>query len=156
MALKGSDRLLCSCTVLAGDPAVIAVSGKHLLQRLDLLADRAVRERRVMADRMRANIMSDAGRREPIPREIFAGIDLAPRRDVGMSEDARRLNRTAQRNIAAERDHGFDLRFGKRRRTELITAIMNLDSDRGGIHVLRAGPARLAGVPGAARFRHEL
>ena len=47
-------------------------------------------------------------------------------------------------------------RIGKSRIAEIVSGIDDLDADRAGVDVGLARPGRHAGVPGAARLRHEL
>ena len=60
------------------------------------------------------------------------------------------------RDIAAERDHGFDLRIGKRQaarnRGRRLTISMPIEAE----FIRSRRPRTFAGVPGAAGFRHEL
>ena len=62
----------------------------------------------------------------------------------------------ARHDIAAELDQPIDLRVGKIAIAELVAGISDLDADRAGVDIGCALPRRRAGMPGAARFRHEL
>ena len=84
--------------------------------------------------------MADAGIVQDAPGKLFAGILLARRRDVGMAEHARRRNRVAGEDAAAQRSHRRDLPLGKIAIAELMAGIGDLDTDRAGIDVGLAGP----------------
>ena len=100
--------------------------------------------------------MADAGIRQRMPREFFAGILLARRCDVGMREHAMRGHLAAEHDAAAQRDHGGDLPEREVRIAPVMAAIDDLHTDRAGIDVFLAGPAGYAGVPGALALGHAL
>ncbi len=91
-----------------------------------------------------------------MPRELFARILLARRRDVRMRQHAMRRHVAAEHDAAAQRDHRGGLAQRKIRITPVMAAIDDLDPDRTGIDVFLAGPGRHAGMPGAFGFQHAL
>ena len=126
------------------------------MQRLDRLAAIALLEEAPAAERSRLDPMADAAGRQPIPRKFLARIDLSHRRDVGMAKDALRCDPPPHRDIAAERDDRRNLCLRKIRQAAGMPGIGDLDADGERIDIHFACPETLAGMPGAARLRHEL
>ncbi len=86
---------------------------------------------------------------------MLTGIDLADGGDVGMRKHAFRHNVPAGDDVAAEFDHGFDLRLceiGQGR----VARIGDLDADGMRVDIRLALPVALAGMPGATVFGHKL
>jgi hypothetical protein len=72
-----------------------------------------------------------------------------------MSNDTILRNRPAPANCLAKSYDRKDLTFRKRRKTEIMTAIYDLDADRSGIDIVSASPAAGAGMPRAASLRDQ-
>jgi len=156
MALEGADDRFRLGPVKAGDVQAIAVDGEHGLQRFDLDPLRAALQTRAVFERAGRDVMADPRLGQGFPRKIFAGIDLAVGRNVRMRQHPLRRDPPARDNILAEPDDGFDLRRRIGGRAAPVPRIGDFNPDRDIVHVSLAGPIAAAGVPGAARLRHEL
>ena len=112
---------------------------------------------RPCADRRRLDPADRCRRRQGAPREISRPDPSCASGATSECASTRsRRNAVAREDVAAERDHGVDLRVGEIAVAEFVPGIDDLDADRARIDVGHALPRRHAGMPGAPRFRHEL
>ena len=90
------------------------------------------------------------------PRKFLAGILLARRRDVGVTQHPPRRDRVARLDAAAERGDGRDLALGEIGIAVVVARIGDFDADGARIDVGFAGPKCPAGVPGPTALRDQL
>ena len=154
MPLEGADDGRRGAVEGPAGGAVIAQPAQARLQGEDAGALLALRQRRSRR-RRRLGPEAMAGLGELFPREQLARILLAARGHVGVTEDAGVGDRPALADIRHQFDHRAHLNIGERPVAELVAGVDDLDADRATVDVALALPERLAGVPGAARLRHE-
>src|SRR3712207_5366644 len=88
---------------------VIAIEGQHALQRRDRLPRFAAHKEATVPDRCRRYPMSDSCLMKPFPREAFAGVLLARRRNIRVRENPVGADFPTLDEVAAERDHAGNL-----------------------------------------------
>jgi len=134
---------------------------RHLRVRRHAIADCGkVRDRLDPVDRMsglrsnRRRPDSDARSGEPGPVKELAGVGLAVRRDIRMTDDAVLWDRMARDQISAQALDGSHLRIRKRAVSPFVTGIDDLDAERDSIETALALPARATRVKSTPRLGH--
>ena len=87
---------------------------------------------------------------------MFAGIDLAIRRQIRMRENARWRDFPARGYILAKRDDRFDLLWLIGWQARNMAVVSDFDPDRNSVHVAVAGPNTDASVPSTPQLRDKL
>src|SRR5262245_32629106 len=136
MALEGSHGVAGGASEITAGGAVIAVSRQPRLRLCDGGIGFAERENRSRwVDGSGPDPQADAGIGKRFPGKFFAGIALARRRNIGMSEDALGGNPMAGENATAECSHRRDLPFRKGGIAMIMPGIGDLDADRARVDV---------------------
>src|SRR5690606_15248870 len=86
---------------------------------------------------------------EAAPGKQLAGIDLARRGDVRMTDDIGPGDVVAANDVVEQRDERLDLRFGELAVAERVARVVELDADARRVHVPVTAPVARAGMPGA-------
>src|SRR5262249_58711805 len=106
MALEGSHGVAGGAIEITAGGDVIAVSRRQRLRLFDGGIGFAERENRSRwVDGSGPDPQADAGIGKRFPGKFFAGIALARRRNIGISEDALSANPMARENATAKCRH---------------------------------------------------
>src|SRR5262249_51588303 len=136
MALEGSHGVAGGAIEITAGGDVIAVSRRQRLRLFDGGIGFAERENRSRwGDGSGPEPQAHGGIRNGFPGKFFAGIALARRRNIGMSEDALSGNPMARENATAECRHRRDLPFRKGGIAMIMPGIGDLDADRARVDV---------------------
>ena len=97
---------------------------------------------------------------QTFPGEQRAGVELARRRNIAVTDDVLRVDFVARGNVLEQGDQGLDLTFGIRvpdptLRRVAKALVDDFDTDGAGIQPGAAFPLAFAGVPGALVFIHQ-
>src|SRR5690606_20876731 len=140
----------------SSDFYTVTIERKHGLERLDRLPLIAALEEAATGDGSRLDTVPDARFEQALPREVFAGINLAYGGDIAVCKHPLGRDIPPSAAISTQFDDRRDLRFRKIRQSAGVAGIDDLDADGGGIGVRLALPEALAGMPGAVGLAHEL
>ena len=93
--------------------------------------------------------------RRPIKR--LARVDFAARRNIAMAENIARVETVSPHNVFQQRHQRLHLRLGEsRHRAANMPVIIQLNADRGGIHIRLTPPIRDTRMPSAVGFINQL
>src|SRR5690606_23390245 len=152
MPLKGGDHHPCLAVVEPVARDSVAVAGEALLQFAHRRPLVAKLQDGAAADRLRLDVVADAGTVKASPVELLAGVDLARRRHVRVGEDALGRDGVAGDDVPAQRLEGDKLRFRKVGIEGVVAGVLYLDPDRARVDVAFSRPERHTRVPGAVGF----
>ena len=156
MALKRADDRFGGNVEQASGFNRITIPRQHGLQRFNLVSRSPPRKRHTFRGLNGLYEVSYAFAGQNGPRKLFARIDLAAWRCIGVRQHPLRQDSVAPDNIPAKCDHFSNLPGGEMRITERVPLIDYLDPDRERVDIFHPLPRTFARVPGARCLGHHL